>query len=128
MAFMSGDVAVVTIGGVDISGAIESAKLDRKAKDERHHVLGGNPVITLVHAPEFTFTLKGMITPEVSSIFTSNFITAAPTVACLYEPQGAGGMSRSFNARVTDYSDDTAGDKTGMFDATMAVDGAIVDA
>ncbi len=126
-SFNSGTVAIVTIAGVDISGALESAKLDRKAKSEMHHVLGSNPVVTLVHSPEFTFTLKGLNDATVDSLFTSNLGPPAPAVAVVHEPHGAGGPVRTFSAFVTDFSDDTSGDKTGMFDATLAVNGAIVD-
>ena len=126
-SFSSGTVAIVSVAGVDISGALESAKLDRKAKSEMHHVLGSNPVVTLVHSAEFTFTLKGLNDATVDSLFTSNLGPPAPVLEVIFQPQGADGMTRTFNAFVTDFSDDVSGDKTGMFDATMAVSGAITD-
>jgi hypothetical protein len=125
--FASGTIATLTVAGTDLSGALEDIKLDRKAKDERHHVLGSNPVVTLVHAAEFTMTLKGLIDPAVSTLFSSNLGPPAPTVQCVYEPQGPGGPVRTFDAFVTDFSENTAGDKTGTFDATLAVNGVIVD-
>ncbi len=87
-AFDSGQVATLSIAGVDISGAVESVKLGRKAKSEMHHVIGSNPVVTLVHSPEFTLTISGLIDATVASLFTSNLGPPAPVLACVYEPQG----------------------------------------
>ncbi len=129
MAFVfgSGDLAIITVDSVDISQAVESVKFDRKAKDERHHVLNKGAVVTLVHAPEYTVTVKGLIDPTVAGVFTSNLTTTPPQIPLIYQPQGAGGPTRTCTVRVTDYSEDTDGSKTGMFDATLAIDGAVVD-
>jgi len=127
MAFASGSVAILSVDGTDISEAVESVKLDRKAKSEMHHVLGSNPVVTLVHSPEFTMSVKGLLDATIASIFTSNLGPPATSVAVVFQPQGVGGPQRAFNAFITDFSDDVDGDKAGEFTASLAVDGAVTD-
>ncbi len=125
--FESGEVATLTLGGVDISEYCESIKLDRKGKEDRHRMLGSSGVVVLVQDPENTLTVDGLIDPTVAAVFTTNQGSGKPLVAFIYGPQGPAGMQRTGFCRIVDYDEETSGDKAGMFKATCAINGAVID-
>ncbi len=126
MAFKTGNIAIFSFNGTDISAYTESVMPTVKRDDHKLPRIGGNAVARLVGEVESEFKLKGWFDSVVDSLFTAEIATADPTAKAIsWQPQGAGGPTWSGVGQLVTYDPDTDASKPGSFTATVSVDGAI---
>jgi hypothetical protein len=124
MSFKSGNVATFSLDGTDISAFVETVQPTQKRDDYKLPRIGGNSVARLAGPVSSEIQLTGWFDPSVDAIFAAAMAEADPTTkVAVWEPQGAGGPSRTGNVFVTDYAPDTDGSKPGSWKATLTIDG-----
>src|ERR1043166_7050397 len=129
MPFEPAYVATLSFNGTDISAYVKNVKFNRQRKEFKLPRLGGNQIAKLVGPVDNMITMTGWITTEVTSLFTAEQdVTVAPTSkAVIYKPQGSTGPTRTCNAFLINYDEDTDADQAGTWTASLAVDGTVTD-
>jgi hypothetical protein len=127
--FEPGFTAQFSFNGTDISAFTKAVKFNRQRKEFKLSRLGGNQIAKLVGPVDNMITLNGWQSSEVATLLTAEQdVTVAPTSkAVVYKPQGTNGGTRSCNAFLITYDEDTDADQAGTWSATLAVDGAVTD-
>ena len=129
MAFNSGNIATLSVGGNDISLYTTSVSLDvtRDIKDVKP--IGGSAVSKVVGPYAGTISLEGGYDPVLDNIMAPLMLATTPaTSAFIYKPAGAGGTTFSGNAYIASYRVDAPGDDTATWRSELAVVGTITHA
>lgn len=129
MAFNSGNIATISIGGNDISQYTTSVSLDvtRDIKDIKP--IGGSAVSKVVGPYAGTVSLEGGYDPALDNIMAPLMLATTPaTQAFVYKPGGAAGTTLSGTGYIASYRVDAPGDDTAKWKSELAVVGTITHA
>lgn len=132
MPFGGGNIATISLdsteGGspVDISPVTTSVKFMPKRKAIELPVIGGGQVNHLAGPVDATIQISGWLDVTVAPYFTSYLADATPTTRSVaYLPQGSGGISRSGEAVISEYTETCSSEEAATFDATLDIDGSV---
>ncbi len=129
MAFNSGNIATVTVGGSDISQYTTSVSLDvtRDIKDIKP--IGGAAVSKVVGPYAGTVSLEGGYDPALDNVLAPLMLATTPAAqAFVYKPAGASGTTFSGTGYIASYRVDAPGDDTAKWKSEIAVIGTITHA
>lgn len=127
--FTSGNIAIFTLGGTDLSQYITSVSvnIERDIKDIKP--IGGASGSKLVGAYSGTISLEGGYDPTLDGIMSALMLAATPAASVFtFKPSGAAGRTIGGSAFVASYRVDAPGDDTSTWRAELAVSTAITDA
>lgn len=128
MAFSSGNIATLSIGGNDISQYTTSVSMNTERDIKDVKPIGGAAGSKLVGSYSATVSVEGGYDPALEDILGPLMLATTPTTsAVIYRPagSGAGTNSYSFSAYVASFRVDTPGDDTATWRSEWAVAGAI---
>lgn len=126
VGFKTGNIAIFSFNGTDISAYTESVSPTVKRDDHKLPRIGGNAVARLVGEVESEFKVKGWFDSVVDTLFTAELADTDPTAKAIsWQPQGADGTTWTGVGQLVTYDPDTDASKPGSWSATISVDGAI---
>lgn len=126
MAFSSGNVAIVSVNGTDVSAFFEKATMTAKRTDLKLPRLGSNGVARLVGPREVEFKCSFWIDPTVTAVLFPLINTDPPaTFSVVYEPEG-GGDTRTCTCYMMDYEEDSDAKEANKGTCTMVSSDGVI--
>jgi hypothetical protein len=118
---MNGNVAVVTVGGTDLSYYFTTANVARSRDTKEVTPLGSNPVRQSVGPLKKTFSGEGELDPAVDAVIGAAMDAEPP--AALVITHTFNGISDTDSYYISSYEKDTPGDDTATFtiEAVLAI-------
>ncbi len=106
--FSPGNVALVSLGGVDISPYVEKIDMDIKSAIMPLPRLGSNGTAHLPAPTDTEFTLTFWLDSVITNIlFALAYTRPATTAQLVYKPEGVSGDTRTVTVFCSDYHEDS---------------------